>query len=162
MRKPKKVTPPTPAIRLKKIAAAGLKTEKMAGLADRSGIQLPELSSRVLFIESLFASSFQPGNNHMLFFVMYDIEDHRIRRHIAKYLQRNGCERLQKSVFLGSSPQHIYREIAQTLSEINSMYQNKDSIMLLPVSRESMMHLKVIGKDLHYKLIVQPPNVLII
>jgi hypothetical protein len=42
------------------------------------------------------------------------------------------------------------------------LYQNGDSILILPITRESMIQLNVIGKDLDYKMAVSPPRVLII
>jgi CRISPR-associated endonuclease Cas2 len=97
----------------------------------------------------------------MLFFVMYDIEDHKVRHHVAKYLKKQGCTRVQKSIFLGNASMKLYREIGDTLREVNSLYTNGDSIMVLPVTKESMVQLSVIGKDLDYNMVVSPPNVLI-
>ena len=98
----------------------------------------------------------------MLFYVMYDIEDNKVRTHIAKYLKKHGCTRMQKSVFLGNADIKVYREICETLTAVNAMYDNGDSIMILPISKENMTQLSVIGKDLDYKMVVSPPNVLII
>lgn len=148
--------------RLKRLQTAGLQTSLLKGRLSEAARTLGPLEARVRRIEE-FVSAWQDikGKN-MLFFVMYDIEDHKIRRHVAKYLLRSGCMRLQKSVFLGNNAHAVYKEMSETLREINSMYQNNDSIVILPVTRESITQLKVIGKDLEYKMVVQPPNVLII
>ena len=37
---------------------------------------------------------------YMTFFVMYDIENNRVRNQVVKYLLRKGCMRIQKSIFL--------------------------------------------------------------
>lgn len=122
---------------------------------------LPSLEERVDWIER-FIRNKRHYPFDMLFFVMYDIEDHKIRRHVAKYLQRNGCMRMQKSVFIGHLAQKPYQELAQTLAEINSMYQNGDSILVLPVTQESIARLQVIGKEVAYQMVADPPKLVII
>jgi len=74
----------------------------------------------------------------MLYFVMYDIEDNKIRNHIAKFLIKKGCMRVQKSIYLAKSSSAIYQNIADTLMEINAMYKNNDSIFLLPVPEDKL------------------------
>jgi len=161
----KKTTPPVSfAERIRRIKAAGLQTERLQGTMDGSERLLPDLAVRVALIEA-FAGGGKTLNIQsagMLFFIMYDIEDHKIRRHLAKYLQKQGCERMQKSVFLGNTSHQTYREMAETLREINSMYHNGDSIMILPITKESMTQLNVIGKNLSYEMHISPPHVLII
>ncbi|MCW5925070.1 MAG: CRISPR-associated endonuclease Cas2 [Saprospiraceae bacterium] len=148
--------------RLRRLREAGLRTERLQGYLPERHRQLPDLEERVRSIEHFLRHANETNNNTMLFFIMYDIEDHKVRRHLAKYLSKNGCMRMQKSVFIGSTEHKRYREIAQTLEEVNSMYENGDSILILPVTRESMVQLNVIGKDLNYKMVTTPPNVLII
>jgi CRISPR-associated protein Cas2 len=124
---------------------------------------IEDLDKRVAVIERHLNQYIRKSNvDTMLFFVMYDIEDHKVRFHVAKYLKKQGCTRVQKSIFLGNAPMKVYREIADTLREVNALYDNGDSIMVLPVTKESMVQLNVIGKDLDYKMVVSPPNVLII
>jgi CRISPR-associated endonuclease Cas2 len=148
--------------KLRLLQDAGLRTEKFMQRPRREVRELPDLSERVAQIEQYFQNWQKIMTNGMLFFVMYDIEDNKVRLHLAKYLKRNGCTRMQKSVFLGNTSMKVYAEIAKTLAEINKMYQNGDSILILPISRESMIQLNVIGKDLDYKMAVSPPRVLII
>jgi CRISPR-associated endonuclease Cas2 len=147
---------------VRRIRAAGLATECKTPTLSAAERELGSLEARVQLIERFFAhlqSSNTPG---MLFFVMYDIEDNKVRRHLAKYLQKKGCIRMQKSVFLGNASLKVYREVADTLREVNAMYQNGDSLLVLPVTKENMVNLNVIGKDLNYKMTVAPPKVLII
>jgi CRISPR-associated protein Cas2 len=148
--------------RLKRLAKAGLQTTQLRGRMRSEDRTLGTLEARVNRIQEFVKNWQDPKNKGMLYFVMYDIEDHRIRRNIAKYLIREGCTRIQKSVFMGNNSHAKYREMADTLEEINQMYQNSDSIVILPVTRESITQLEVVGKDLQYKMVVQPPNVLII
>jgi CRISPR-associated endonuclease Cas2 len=125
---------------------------------------IEDLDKRIAAIQEHLSRYIHKSSNAdtMLFFVMYDIEDHKVRNHVAKYLKKQGCTRLQKSIFLGSGSIKLYREIADTLAEVNALYTNGDSILVLPVTKESMTQLNVIGKDLDYKMVVAPPNVLII
>lgn len=148
--------------RLRRLREAGLQTQTQQGYMREQDRTLPDLAERVRRIERFLAKQRENNENDMLFFVMYDIEDHRVRRHLAKYLIKNGCTRMQKSVFLGSAEPKRYREIAETLEEVNSMYANGDSILILPVTKENMVQLNVIGKDLNFKMVAAPPKILII
>ena len=148
--------------RIRRIHASGLNTTHLRGAMREQDRILPDLAERVRNIEAFLQINRDKTHPGMLFFVMYDIEDNRIRRHIAKYLIRQGCLRMQKSVFIGNTRHKQFREISDTLEEVNSMYANGDSILVLPITRETIVQLKVIGKDLNYKMITSPPNVLII
>jgi len=148
--------------RLRRIRESGLQTAGAQAYMRESDRLLPDLAERVRLIENFVRRQAENNQNGMLFFVMYDIEDHKVRRHLAKYLIKNGCMRMQKSVFIGNTAAKRYREIAETLEEVNSMYKNDDSILILPVTKESMVQLNVIGKDLNYKMVTTPPNILII
>ena len=148
--------------RLRRIRDAGLHTRQMQGGMPDTDRTLPDLAERVRRIQAFLTRGSGQTSTGMLFFVMYDIEDHKIRRHIAKYLIRQGCMRMQKSVFIGNLPHKKYREIADTLEEVNSMYANGDSLLVLPITQETIAQLQVIGKDLNYKMVTSPPNVLII
>lgn len=148
--------------RLRRIRESGLQSAGLRGYMRDSERLLPDLAERVRLIENFVRRQSENNGTDMLFFVMYDIEDHKVRRHLAKYLIKNGCTRMQKSVFLGNAAPKKYREIAETLEEVNSLYENGDSILILPVTKENMVQLNVIGKDLNYKMVAAPPNVLII
>jgi CRISPR-associated endonuclease Cas2 len=145
---------------LKKKQKNGMETNFGRDRAKFDAIE--DLDKRVVLIERHLNQYIRkPNADTMLFFVMYDIEDHKVRHHVAKYLKKQGCTRVQKSIFLGNAPMKLYREIGDTLREVNSLYTNGDSIMVLPVTKESMVQLSVIGKDLDYNMVVSPPNVLI-
>lgn len=91
---------------------------------------------------------------------MYDIENHRIRNQVAKYLIRKGCMRIQKSIYLAKSSRTTYQHIYTTLREINNMYENRDSIFVLPVPEEKFQNIKVIGKNVQFDLVTKSKNVL--
>jgi CRISPR-associated endonuclease Cas2 len=146
---------------LRRIREAGLNTRFFRDDAAAALSILP-LSQRMSELLN-YLHQHQPKNEYeMIYFVMYDIEDNRIRRHIAKYLQKKGCMRMQKSIFLGSGNLKTFRQIGDALREINAMYDNHDSIMLLPVTQDLLHQLNMIGKNVDFKLSVAPPKVLII
>ncbi len=98
----------------------------------------------------------------MLYFVMYDIENDKVRTRIAKYLIKKGCMRVQKSIYLAKTSSAVYQEIADALRDINAMYKNNDSIFLLPVPEDKLRHMRIIGKNVDIELVTKPPNVLFI
>jgi CRISPR-associated endonuclease Cas2 len=99
-------------------------------------------------------------SNIMLYLIMYDIENNKIRTHIAKYLTKKGCLRIQKSVYLAKSSVSVMKDITRTLKEINEVYQNFDSIFVLPVPEEKFNNITVIGQNVEFELVTKPKNVL--
>lgn len=89
----------------------------------------------------------------MVYLIMYDIRETKVRTQIAKYLLRQGCYRLQKSVFMGKLSAATYREVRQNLTDIQAMYENSDSMLLLPVDATTLQKLEVIGRELDIALI---------
>lgn len=100
--------------------------------------------------------------NEMFCFIMYDIESNKVRNQVAKYLIKKGCMRVQKSVFAAHLKIETFHKIADTLSVINDIYKNDDSIFLLPVNEENINRLKVIGKDTDLDIVTTPRNTLIV
>jgi CRISPR-associated protein Cas2 len=145
----------------RRIQKAALKTRCWQRANEGVPADLYSLKQRIEWIER-FLHQQAPFRFDMLFFVMYDIEDHKVRRHVANYLKRNGCLRMQKSVFIGQATQKTYQSIAHTLAEINAMYQNGDSILVLPITQETITRLQVIGKEVNYRMVTNPPRVVII
>jgi len=99
-------------------------------------------------------------SNVMLYLIMYDIENNKIRTHIAKYLTKKGCLRIQKSVYLAKSSVNIMKDISKTLKEINEVYENQDSIFVLPVPEEKFSNITVIGQNVEFEIVTKPKNVL--
>jgi len=89
---------------------------------------------------------------------MYDIEDHRIRRHIARFLLKKGCMRVQKSVFVGRLERKTVREMQEILKEIQAMYENNDSIFFLPAGEENISGMRVIGKNVDFEFAIGNKN----
>jgi CRISPR-associated protein Cas2 len=100
----------------------------------------------------------KPG--YTLAFIMYDIENNRIRRYISKYLEKKGYLRVQKSVFFGNVPRNLHKEVCDKLRSVNEKYENGDSLMFLPISTDMLNNLKVVGKNLSYELTVEQRSTL--
>jgi CRISPR-associated endonuclease Cas2 len=96
----------------------------------------------------------------MNFLIMYDIADDRVRGYIAKYLLRQGCVRIQRSVFIARSENKHFQEILDTLKEVNAHYENEDSIILVPVNASDVRSMKLIGKNIQLETLTDPPNTL--
>ena len=94
----------------------------------------------------------------MNYFIMYDIENNKVRRLVAKYLIRSGCIRVQKSVFLMHSSPVKLDKVRQTLSEINSVYENEDSIICIPLQTSDARSMKLIGRNVDIAQIIDPPG----
>lgn len=98
----------------------------------------------------------------MNYLIMYDIEKNKVRSLIAKYLLAQGGIRVQKSVFLLHSNHKKFDGIWQTLKEINEVYENADSIILIPLNISDARSMKLIGKNVDISQIVDPPNTVFI
>jgi len=162
MARPKKVTYDLKA-RLQKIREAGLEPPPPEPVEETppAGTEAAFLSlnDRIRQILNLVND---PSKNQydMLYLVMYDIEDDRVRTHIAKYLLSKGCIRIQKSVYLARTHQKAFQEISDTLHEVQQAYDNQDSILLVPVQSTTISSMKIIGKDIQIQSLTDPPNTL--
>ena len=97
-------------------------------------------------------------NGRMLFFVMYDIESNKVRNLVVRYLQKSGCTRIQKSIFLAESPVATYNRIKEDLAEVQAAYDNQDSIIVLPVTTDYLRMMKIIGKTINVDVITKAQN----
>jgi CRISPR-associated protein Cas2 len=157
MPRPKKVNY-TPDEQLRMRLAAGL-PELDETIVEPDREELPLLGER---IRSLLSFVRRPADNpyDMLFLVMYDITDNRVRRLVADYLVAKGCMRIQQSVYLARTTGRIFREINESLREVQASYDNHDSILLIPVQASTVGSMKVIGKDVAIDSILDPPTTL--
>lgn len=114
---------------------------------------LPELSQRVRHLLNILEKQRPPTN--MIFFVMYDIESNKVRQAVAKYLLSKGCSRVQKSIFLADLPGDACRSISQDLAQVQAMYDNKDSILIVPLSMDYINSMKIIGQNINLDLILK-------
>lgn len=97
---------------------------------------------------------------NMLFFVMYDIENNKVRRYIVKYLQRKGCTRVQRSIFLADLDSTVYEEIKKDMTEVQAAYENADSILIVPISTDYLKAMKIIGQNISVDIITRMRNTL--
>ena len=121
---------------------------------NRHGVEwegLPDISQRVQAIFSVAQQ--KKKSTDMLFFVMYDIESNKVRRYVVKYLERKGCMRVQKSIFLANLPMEKYQDIRNDLAEVQAAYDNQDSILIVPVTTDYLRSMKVIGQNLDIDII---------
>lgn len=141
----------TPEERLFRIKKAGIKP-----VSDESfkKAKLPQGIRDLLITTSHRSLKF----DEMLYLVMYDIENNKVRTEIAKFLIAKGCVRIQKSVYLARSKRKLYIEISEALEEIQSYYDNEDSIITLPLTHNALESIQVIGKDIKIANIVEPSN----
>ena len=118
------------------------------------------LPLRVQQLIELLSSPIPKKAEEMYCFIMYDIEDNKVRRLVAKYLEKKGCIRVQKSVFFAKLHRAMYSDVTQTLKAIQEAYQNNDSILALPVGEDMLNSLLVIGKEFEYEMIQQQRSTL--
>jgi CRISPR-associated protein Cas2 len=120
---------------------------------------LPTLEERVQTILGIANNKHRKSTN-MLFFVMYDIESNKVRRYIVKYLEKKGCTRIQKSIFLADLPMEKYQDIRNDLTQVQAAYDNEDSILVVPITTEYLKAMKVIGQNINMDIITHTRNTL--
>lgn len=101
----------------------------------------------------------RPAGN-MIFFVMYDIQDNKVRAQIHKYLLRMGCIRVQRSVFIADLANRLYEQIKNDLAEVQASYDNNDSILVVPISTDYLTAMKIIGQTIDIDVITRKKNTL--
>lgn len=145
--------------KMRKLVQAGIADSKMINRLPNDYDLIPDLETRVKHILGLINKPQRPATN-MLFFVMYDIESTKVRNQIAKYLIKTGCTRVQRSIFLADLNVDKYEMIRNDLTEIQSLYDNNDSILIVPISTDYLQAMKVIGKSIDVDVIMKSKNTL--
>ena len=120
---------------------------------------LLELEERIRRVLGIIDNVKRPATN-MLFFVMYDIESNKVRNQVAKFLIRKGCTRVQRSIFLADLANSEYNSIRQDLAEVQAAYDNKDSILIVPISTDYLQSMKIIGQKIELDIIMHNKNTL--
>ena len=69
-------------------------------------------------------------------------------------------ERIQKSIFLANLSMEKYENIRKSLVEVQSLYDNHDSIIVCPVSSDLLRNMKIIGQSINLDVITQCKNTL--
>jgi len=144
-----------------------LRRIKHSGLGDAPAIDtvlnhdlegLTSLAERIHEVFKIYKT--EKTSSKMIFFIMYDIENDKIRNQIAKYLIKKGCVRVQKSIFLAQLDRNLYNELHNTLKEVQDVYDNFDSIFFVPVSTDEIKAMKVIGSSIDFDFILENKNTL--
>jgi CRISPR-associated endonuclease Cas2 len=143
--------------RIEKIKKAGLLAEPERESAASDEDELQPLGSRIEQMLRILQGK-PVKSTTMNYLIMYDIQNNKVRNLVAKYLLKNGCVRVQKSVFLVHSDHKKFDDIRQTLAEINDVYENNDSIILVPLNISDARSMKLIGKNVNIEQIIDPPN----
>lgn len=123
------------------------------------GTELPSIDMRIKKILQIIQPNQHPAN-YMIFFIMYDIASNKVRTLVAKYLEKKGCTRVQRSIFLADLPAHEYETIKSDLVEVQAAYDNNDSILIIPISMGYLDAMKIIGQDINVDLITHTRNTL--
>ncbi|MBW6537765.1 MAG: CRISPR-associated endonuclease Cas2 [Mariniphaga sp.] len=144
--------------KLRKIKKAGLEGSPDIRQKTENDPLMP-LSERIEQILGI-VKRLDKNSNKMIYFVMYDIENNKVRTQVAKYLIKKGCTRVQKSIFLANTNRAVYSEIKNDLKEVQECYENNDSILLVPVSTDEIKAMKIIGQNIDFDLILQNKNTL--
>lgn len=146
------------AEKLRKIKKAGLEGSPPPGSSNTPD-ELEPLNERVQRILGI-VKNFENTPGKMIYFVMYDIENNKVRAQVVKYLIKKGCTRVQKSIFLANTRREVFDEIRTDLREVQACYENNDSIFLVPVSTDEIKAMNVIGQNIDFELILQNRNTL--
>lgn len=121
--------------------------------------ELEPVEIRIRRILNIFPSNTQKATE-MIYFIMYDIENNKVRGYIAKYLIKKGCTRIQKSIFLAGTDRKTFDEIHSTLREVQEVYENCDSIFMVPVSTDEIKSMKMIGQNIDFDFVLSNRNTL--
>lgn len=142
-------------VRLKR---AGLENSLPPNRTNFNPGEIASIEERVAILFDIVNKERNPAN--MLYFVMYDIEDNRVRVQISKYLIKKGCQRIQKSIFLANTDRLTFDEIHQDLKMVQECYNNNDSILLIPISTDEIRAMKMIGQNIDMDITLRNKNTL--
>ena len=145
--------------KLAKLRQSGLQGSRMVSENNIDWDSLDSLDVRVRRLLGIVNRSERKVTD-MLFFVMYDIESNKVRQQVAKYLLKMGCFRIQRSIFLADLTPEKYELIRSDLTEVQSFYDNQDSILIVPVSTDLLKSMKIIGKSVDVDIIMRTKNTL--
>lgn len=144
---------------MRKLAKAGMENPQSPNRVTNSIDNLDTLEDRIKVLLNIVERDKRPAK-YMIFFVMYDIESTKVRNQVAKYLLKNGCVRVQKSIFLADLPLNTYEKIRNDLAEVQQAYENNDSILIVPISTDLLTSMRVIGQTIDIQLITKNKNTL--
>ncbi len=95
----------------------------------------------------------------MHYVITYDIEDDRLRNRTAKTLQRFGCIRIQKSVFVAAHMEK--RHWTQMRASLNRLLASRlkpgESLLIIPLRDEHVSEISAIGHNNVFAALEDPP-----
>lgn len=121
--------------------------------------EMPSIDERVKRMLGI-VNDFQRKPTNMLFFIMYDIESNKVRNQVVKYLEKKGCTRVQKSIFLADLDSSVYDTIRNDLAAVQAAYENEDSILIVPLSTDYLRAMKIIGQNINLDIITHSKSTL--
>ena len=87
----------------------------------------------------------------MIAWVMYDIEDDKVRTKVAKQCKQAGLYRVQFSVFLGSVDANQKDTLELQIKE--QIDEEKDSVYIFPMSKNELQATVLLGKAFDKKMV---------
>lgn len=83
----------------------------------------------------------------MTYLICYDISEDRVRTRLAKRLERAGCVRLQKSVFVAPNFDTRRLEILRgsLLKLLPTQLALEESLLLIPIERDNLSSIILLG-----------------
>lgn len=115
---------------------------------------LEELDIRMQKLLSLVNNIYRKPTD-MIFLVMYDIENNKVRGLVAKYLIAQGCLRIQNSIFIADTTSERCDSIKSDLAEVQASYDNHDSILIVPLATSNVESIHIIGRTLDLDLVLK-------
>lgn len=99
------------------------------------------------------------NSNDVIFLVMYDISDDYTRRTVVDYLLREGCLRIQRSIFMGNLSFCKMQNIVRTLEEIREGSSSDDSYIIVPLRKESVNAMVICGDRRNIDMILRRQDI---
>jgi len=87
----------------------------------------------------------------MIAWVLYDIEDDKVRSKVAKLCKQAGLYRVQFSVFLGTIENNQKDTLELQIEELIDI--DKDSVYIFPMSKSELKATALLGKAFDKKMI---------
>ena len=87
----------------------------------------------------------------MIVWVLYDIEDDKVRTKTAKLCKQAGLYRVQFSVFLGTLDANAKDTLELRIKDL--IDEDKDSVYMFPMSKNELQATVLLGKAFDKKLV---------
>ncbi len=87
----------------------------------------------------------------MIIWVLYDIENDKVRGKVAKYCLQAGLYRVQKSVFLGTLEAHQKDTLHLQIEDL--IDPAKDSVYMFPMSKDELRQTELMGQAFDKNLV---------